>query len=166
MFRVIETIERRISRLNLLMITVGISFLVLGMFLNTGNIGGRYLFRAPIRSTYELTGLFMVILIALGWPHTTEIKGHVSVDILTTRLPDSIRKVLDIITLFIGLVSFIVLGYSFILTGIQFHQVGNQTDLLRIPYMPIAMLMAIGAFLAAIMIFFQLVRALRIISRG
>ncbi len=161
MFRIIETIERKISHLNLIMITIGISFLVLGMFLNTGNIGGRYLFRAPIRSTYELTGLFMVFLIALGWPHTTEVKGHVSVDILTSRLPDSIRKVLDIFTLFLGLVSFVVLGWSSVLTGIQFHQVGNQTDLLRIPYMPIAMLMAFGAFLAALMIFFQLVNGLK-----
>lgn len=166
MFRIVEAIEKKISVLNLFLITLGVSFLIIGMFLNAANIGGRYLFRAPVKSTYELTGLFMVLLISLGWPHTTEVKGHVSVDILVSRLPNSIRRILDIITLVLGLISFIALTWSSVLTGIQFNKLGQHSDLLEIPYLPIALLMALGAFLASVIIFFQFIHALESIFKG
>jgi TRAP-type C4-dicarboxylate transport system permease small subunit len=165
MLRIIEAIEKRLSKINLFLITLGVSCLVIGMFLNTANIGGRYLFRAPIRSTYELTGLFMVFLISLGWPRTTEVRGHVSVDILTSRLPDSIRRVLELITLLIGLASFVIVTWSSVLTAIQFSQMACCTDLLRIPYGPVSLLMALGAFLVSIILLFQFVHGVERMSK-
>jgi TRAP-type C4-dicarboxylate transport system permease small subunit len=166
MLRIIEAIEKKLSVLNLSMITVGTSFLIIGMLLNTANIGGRYLFRAPIKSTYELTGLFMVLLVSLGWPRTTETKSHVSVDILTSRLPLSIKRALELIMLLIGLVSFILMTWSSILTALQFNQTGSCTDLLRIPYMPVSLLMALGALVVSVVLFFQFVHAAGRLSRG
>ena len=166
MLRVIEAIEKRLSKVNLFLITLGVSFLIIGMFLNTANIGGRYLFRAPIKYTYELTGLFMVLLVSLGWPRTTEKKAHVSVDILTSRLPQSIRRALELITLLLGLFSFILMTWSSILTGIQFGQMGSCTDLLRIPYRPVSLLMALGALLVSIILLFQFVHAVNKMAKG
>jgi TRAP-type C4-dicarboxylate transport system permease small subunit len=166
MLRIIEAIEKRLSKVNLFLIALGASFLVIGMFLNTANIGGRYLFRAPIRSTYELTGLFMVLMICLGWPRTTEVKGHVSVDILTSRLPRSIRRGLELITLLLGLFSFILMTWSSILTAIQFGQMGSCTDLLRIPYGPVSLLMALGALLVSIILLFQFIHAVDKMVKG
>jgi TRAP-type C4-dicarboxylate transport system permease small subunit len=162
----IEAIEKKLSALNLFMITLGTAFLVIGMFLNTANIGGRYLFRAPIKCTYELTGLFMVLLVSLGWPRTTEKKAHVSVDILTSRLPQSIRRGLELITLLFGLFSFILMTWSSILTGIQFGQMGSCTDLLRIPYGPVSLLMALGALLVSIILLFQFIHAVDKMVKG
>jgi len=166
MLRIIEAIEKKLSVLNLSMITVGTSFLIIGMLLNTANIGGRYLFRAPIKSTYELTGLFMVLLVSLGWPRTTETKSHVSVDILTSRLPLSIKRALELITLLIGLVSFILMTWSSILTAMQYSKMGSCTDLLRIPYMPVSLLMALGALLVSIILLFQFVHAVAKMAKG
>ena len=166
MLRIIEAIEKRLSKVNLFLITWESTFLVVGMFLNTANIGGRYLFRAPIRSTYELTGLFMVLMICLGWPRTTEVRGHVSVDILTSRLPDSVRRVLELIMLLIGLTSFILMTWSSILTAGQFSKANNCTDLLRIPYAPVSLLMALGAFLVSVILLFQFVHGVARLSKG
>jgi TRAP-type C4-dicarboxylate transport system permease small subunit len=166
MLKIIEAIEKRLSKVNVFLMTLGISFLVIGMFLNTANIGGRYLFRAPIRSTYELTGLFMVFLISLGWPRTTEVRGHISVDILTSRLPDSVKRVLELITLLIGLASFVIVTWSSVLTAIQFNEMDNCTDLLRIPYAPVSLLMALGAFLVSIILLFQFLRGVERMSKG
>jgi TRAP-type C4-dicarboxylate transport system permease small subunit len=165
MLRTIEAIEKRLSKVNLFLITLGTSFLVTGMFLNTANIGGRYLFRAPIRSTYELTGLFMVLMICLGWPRTTEVRGHVSVDILTSRLPHSVRRVLELVMLLFGLFSFILMTWSSILTAGQFSRANNCTDLLRIPYAPVSLLMALGAFLVSVILFFQFVHGVAEFSK-
>jgi TRAP-type C4-dicarboxylate transport system permease small subunit len=166
MLRVIEAIEKRLSKVNLFLITSGVSFLIIGMLLNTANIGGRYLFRAPIRSTYELTGLFMVLMICLGWARTTEKKAHVSVDILTSRLPHSVRRVLGLIMLLIGLTSFILMTWSCILTAGQYHKMGSCTDLLRIPYAPVSVLMALGAFLVSVILLFQFIRAMDKMLKG
>jgi TRAP-type C4-dicarboxylate transport system permease small subunit len=166
MLRIIEAIEKRLSVLNLFLITLGVSFLVIGMFLNAANIGGRYLFREPIKCTYEMTGLFMVLLISLGWPRTTEVRGHVSVDILTSRLPPSVRRVLGLITLLIGLASFIAMTWSSVLTAIQFGQMGSCTDLLRIPYRPVSLLMALGSFLVSIILLFQFVHGVEKVLKG
>ena len=166
MLRMIEAIEKKLSVLNLYMITLGTTFLVIGMFLNTANIGGRYLFRAPIKCTYEVTGLLMVLLVCLGWPRTTEKKAHVSVDILTSRLPQSVKRGLELITLLIGLVSFILMTWSSILTAMQYGQMGSCTDLLRIPYMPVGLLMALGALLVSVILFFQFVHAVDKMLKG
>ena len=166
MLRIIEAIEKRMSLLNYFLMTWAVGFLIIGMFLNAANIGGRYLFRAPIKSTYELTGLFMVLLLSLGWPHTTDVKGHVSVDILTSRLPNSIKHVLGIITLVMGLASFIVMTWSSVLTAVQYNKLGSCTDLLRIPYLPVGMLMALGSFMVSIILLFQIVHGLEKISKG
>ena len=166
MLRMIEAIEKKLSVLNLYMIILGTAFLVIGMFLNTANIGGRYLFRAPIKSTYELTGLFMVLMICLGWPRTTEKKAHVSVDILTSRLPRSIRRGLELITLLLGLFSFILMTWSSILTAVQFGQMGSCTDLLRIPYGPVSLLMALGALLVSVILLFQFIHAVDKMVKG
>jgi len=159
MIRIIETIEKRLSKVNLFMITLGTSFLIITIFLNVTNIGGRYLFREPIKFTYELTGLLMVLLISLGWPRTTEVKGHVSVDILTSRLPNAVKRVLELITLMMGLSSFIVMAWSSVLTALQYRQMGSCTDLLQIPYFPVGLLMALGSFLVSVILLFQFVHA-------
>jgi len=166
MLRIIEAIEKRMSILNYFLITLAVGFLIIGMFLNTANIIGRYLFRAPVKSTYELTGIFMVLMICLGWPRTTEVKGHVSVDILTSRLPNSIKRVLELIMLLIGLTSFILMTWSSILTAVQYNKLGSCTDLLRIPYLPVGMLMALGSFMVSIILFFQFVHGVEKLSKG
>jgi TRAP-type C4-dicarboxylate transport system permease small subunit len=143
-----------------------VSLLVITIFLNVLNIGGRYLFRAPVKFTYELTGLLMVFLICLGWPRTTEVKGHVSVDILTSRLPLGAKRVLECITLLMGLGAFIVMTWSAIATAMNFYRMGNATDLLHVPWGPVALLMALGACLVSIILLFQFIHALDRVVRG
>ncbi len=166
MSRIIEAIEKRMSHLNYFLITLAVGFLIIGMFLNAANIGGRYLFRAPIKFTYELTGIFMVLMICLGWPRTTEVRGHVSVDILTSRLPNSIKRVLELITLLLGLIAFILMTWSSILTAVQYDKLGSCTDLLKIPYLPIGLLMALGAFMVSIILLFQFIHGVEKLSKG
>jgi TRAP-type C4-dicarboxylate transport system permease small subunit len=166
MLRIIEAIEKRMSILNYFLITLAVGFLIIGMFLNAANIGGRYLFRAPIKFTYELTGIFMVLMICLGWPRTTEVRGHVSVDILTSRLPPSIKGVLELITLLLGLIAFILMTWSSILTAVQYDKLGSCTDLLRIPYLPVGMLMALGSFMVSIILLFQFIHGVEKLSKG
>ena len=166
MVRIIEAIEKRLGKVHLVMITIGVSLLVITIFLNVLNIGGRYLFRMPVKFTYELTGLLMVLLISLGWPHTTHVKGHVSVDILTSRLPQGVKRVLELITLIMGLCSFIVMTWSSVVTAMNFYRMGNATDLLHIPWGPVALLMGLGAFLVSIILLFQFVHLLDKVAKG
>lgn len=145
---------------------LGSCFLAIILFLNIANIGGRYLFRAPVKSTYELTGLFMITVLALGWPYTTSIRGHVYVDVLTMMLPKTIQNMLDILNLLIGLVFFIAMTWGALKAGIQYYELGSCSDLLRIPYLPFYLLISFGAFLVSIIILLQFFQTLNKLCKG
>lgn len=140
---------------------VGSWSLPIVMFLNILNIAGRYFIKAPVKSTYELTGLFMVLLLALGWPYTSAIRGHVFVDVLTVRLPKSVQTGLEILNYWIAFIFFLAMTWSSVETAKQFYQLGSHSDLLQIPYHYLAVLMAFGAFLVCIVILLQFFQSLK-----
>ena len=149
---VIEAFEKRLTSLNKKLALLGASFLLIEMFLTTTNIVGRYLFSKPIRSTYEVCQLFMLIVLSLCWAYTESVGGHVRVDIFEVFFPRLLRRILSIVMQLLGLVAFVILTWSLVVTGIQFNKIGSNTDALEIPYSPFAFLMALGATLTVIVI--------------
>jgi len=150
---VIEAFEKRLTSLNKKLTLLGASFLLIEMFLTTTNIIGRYLFSKPIRSTYEVCQLFMLIVLSLCWAYTESVGGHVRVDIFEVFFPKLFKRILSIVMQLLGLVVFVILAWSLVVTGIQFNKIGSNTDALEIPYSPFAFLMALGATLTVIVIF-------------
>lgn len=149
---VIEAFEKRLTSLNKKLAFLGASFLLIEMFLTTTNIVGRYLFSKPIRSTYEVCQLFMLIVLSLCWAYTESVGGHVRVDIFEVFFPRLLRRILSIVMQLLGLAVFVILTWSLVVTGIQFNKIGSNTDALEIPYSPFAFLMALGATLTVIVI--------------
>jgi len=145
---------------------VGSWSLPIVMFINILNIAGRYFIKVPVKPTYELTGLFMVMLLALGWPYTSAIRGHVFVDVLTMRLPKSIQIGLEILNSWIAFIFFMAMAWSSVETAKQFYKLGSHSDLLEIPYLYLAVLMAFGAFLVCIVILLQFFQLLKIKNKG
>jgi len=62
--KALDTLEKKVGRFCKGLITVRCFVLPIVMFLNITNIAGRYFFRAPVKSTYELTGFFVLVLLA------------------------------------------------------------------------------------------------------
>ena len=159
--KIVDAAEKWLISVNKKLALIGASFLLIEVFYTISNIVGRYLFNSPIRSTYEVCQLFMLIVLSFCWAYTESVQGHVRVDIFETMFPNIVRKVLNIFMQLLGLGVFGILTWSLIKAGIQFGKMGSNTDALKIPIYPFAFMMALGAFMSLIIILFETYRGLQ-----
>jgi len=100
--------------------------LFLMMLLTTVDVGGRYLFQAPIMGVYELTEFMMVCVVFFSLAYTQSRKGHVEVDILVGRFPKRVQEALTIVNYIVS-----ILVFAPILGAINEEDIENLEDLLN-----------------------------------
>jgi TRAP-type C4-dicarboxylate transport system permease small subunit len=120
------------------------SFIIPLMLLTTGDIIGRKFFSKTIPGTFEISEYILATFILLGAAYTQQVKGHVGVDFLTSRLSPRVRNVCEIITTLISLFIIAIVIWQGWLEGIRERTV---SDMLRIPQYPFRLLVAVGGFL-------------------
>jgi TRAP-type C4-dicarboxylate transport system permease small subunit len=138
-----DTLKSRIQRLNRLVSGVGAVFLIPLMLITTADVICRDLFNRPVAGAAELSGYFLAVFVLLGLGYTQQVKGHVGVSVITSRLSPRPRLILNIITTLIGLFIFSILIWQGLIAGIEERTV---SDLLRIPQYPFRLLVAVAAF--------------------
>jgi TRAP-type C4-dicarboxylate transport system permease small subunit len=136
--------QKVIHRLSFSVAVVGMSFIIPLMLLTTGDILGRKFFSKTIPGTFEISEYILATFILLGAAYTQQVKGHVGVDFLTSRISPRVRIACEIITTLLSLfIIAIVIWYGW-LEGIRERTV---SDMLRIPQYPFRILVAVGGFL-------------------
>jgi TRAP-type C4-dicarboxylate transport system permease small subunit len=136
--------KKGIQRLNLYVGMAGMSLLIPLMLLTTSDVIGRGFFRKPIPGTFELSEYVLAVFILLGAAYTQQVKGHVGVDFITSKLSPRLRAVCEIITTLLSLFIIAIVIWQGFLEGIRERTV---SDMLRIPQYPFRLLVAIGGFL-------------------
>jgi TRAP-type C4-dicarboxylate transport system permease small subunit len=136
--------EKVIHRLNFYVAVVGMSFIIPLMLLTTGDIIGRKFLSKTIPGTFEISEYILATFILLGAAYTQQVKGHVGVDFLTSRLSPRVRMVCEIITTILSLFIIAIVIWHGWLEGIRERTV---SDMLRIPQYPFRLLVAVGGFL-------------------
>lgn len=132
--------------------SVGAIVLAIMMFIVALDVSLRYIFVLPIKGSYELVELTMVVSVFLAVAYTASQKGHVAVDFVAARLPQRAMTIIDIITCFLslGLVS-VMVWRTVVRANIAWVQ--NQgTAVLVIPLYPFLFLVAFGFTLLAIVL--------------
>ena len=113
------------------------------MALTVTDVTGRYLLVRPVTGATELTELLLVAVIFVGLPAVALDDGHVTVDLLTARLPDRIqpwrRAVLSVVTAAV----LAVVSWRLWLHADQIAGYGSVTNALRLPVAPVARLTAL-----------------------
>lgn len=96
LIKVINVINEKIAK--------AFSFLIFLLVLTlTYEVVARYAFNKPTQWSFDATYFISSLILVLGLAYTWQIGGHVSVDLITTKLPRRVNaalKVLFIITLF------------------------------------------------------------------
>lgn len=136
--------KKGIQRLNLYVSGVGMSLLIPLMLLTTSDVIGRGFFRKPIPGTFELSEYVLAVFILLGAAYTQQVKGHVGVDFITSRLSPRVRAGCEIITTLLSLFIIAIVIWQGFLEGVRERTV---SDMLRIPQYPFRLLVAVGGFL-------------------
>jgi TRAP-type C4-dicarboxylate transport system permease small subunit len=113
-------------------------FLLSTMMIVVVNVVGRALFQSPLWGAVEMIGILGVIIIPTALCYTELAKGHITVDILVSRMSGKVRKSFSIAAYILGVICIVLL-----LIG-AFKQVtyiavtpGSNTPDLSIPILPL-----------------------------
>ncbi len=120
------------------------------------DVVGRYAFNSPIVGAVETTELFMGVIVYLGMAITTQSRGHISVDLLTSNVEPRTRLVLAVLA---DLVSTVFVSFlSWQLWRIAKRTFDNNliTQIWEVPVYPAAYIMAAASSIMALILLCQL----------
>ena len=118
-------------------------------------------FRKPIIGTYEIVALSGAVIIGFSIPFTSWMKGHVNVDLLILKLPPRGKKIFSLITKYLGIGLFLILGWNLIILGMDLYKAGEVTPTRHIPFYPVLYGIGICCFFQCLVLFCDIVKILR-----
>jgi TRAP-type C4-dicarboxylate transport system permease small subunit len=139
----LERVKKTIQTVNRFIAGVGACFLLPLMLITATDVLSRDVFNYPVSGTVELSEYMMSVFILLGLAFTQQVKAHVGVSLVTSRLPHRAQLFLNIITTLISLFIFSILAWQGLVVGIEERTV---SDLLRVPQYPFRLLVAVASF--------------------
>lgn len=124
--------------------------LLLGlMAMTVVDVIGRYVFNAPLRGATELTELLLAAIIFLGLIGVSLRGGHVTVDLLTNRMPGKWQPWRLAATGLFSAAVLVVVAWRIWVYADQIGGYGGSTTNLGIPIAPLGYFCAICAGVAA-----------------
>ena len=142
----------------LLLVLSGAAVLAL-MLLATGNVVLR-IFHIPFRGTYEIVSFLGAIGIAFALASTQRRKGHIVVDILSSRYSRPVRRFVDALSAAIGSLFFGIVAWQVSLWGMRIAASGEVSETLKMIYYPYVFCVASGFGLLAFTCLLDIPRAL------
>jgi TRAP-type C4-dicarboxylate transport system permease small subunit len=155
-------IRKVIRRCSLYMSYAGMVLLLPMMLLTSSEVVGRAVWSRPIPGSMELSSYMLAAFILLGLAYTQQVKGHVRVTMLVSRLPEGWALILDAITTLLSLFIIALMAWQGWVVGI-----GEETvsDMLRIPQFPFRLLVFIGGGFLFLELLFELTDTLKKLGR-
>lgn len=137
-------VKKGIRRINYVVCAVGMATIIPLMLLTFADVMLRGFFNKPIPGTFEISQYMLAVFILLGAAYTQQVKGHVGVDFITSRLSPRLRAICEIVTTLLSLFIIAIVIWQGWVEGITEKAVSDQ---LRIPQYPFRVLVAVGGFL-------------------
>ena len=152
-----ETIERISDALNRCAGVLAGIILVFMILLTMGNIVLRRVW-VPIRGTYEIMGFAGAVITALAMGFTQKRREHIHVDILVSRFPRPVKKIVFAVNNVLCTLFFLLAAWFVGRRGMILLETGEVSETLRMAYYPFAFVVAFGCFLLAAMLFIDLLK--------
>lgn len=137
-------VKKGIRRINYIVCAIGMAMIIPLMLLTFADVMLRSFFNKPIPGTFEISQYILAVFILLGAAYTQQVKGHVGVDFVTSRLSPRFRAICEILTTLLSLFIIAIVVWQGWVVGIDEKAVSDQ---LRIPQYPFKVLVAVGGFL-------------------
>jgi TRAP-type C4-dicarboxylate transport system permease small subunit len=140
-----------LSKILAVIAAVVLSFM---MLLTVADVIGRYFFNRPIKGTWELVGLLLVIAGSWGLAYCQVQKAHISVSIITDRFSRRGRGLMLSLAALIGLFGFSLISRQTFLLAKKYVEMtrGDVTDTLALPFSPFVFALCIGTGMMALML--------------
>lgn len=115
-------LDRTVYGISRVFNTIGVTILLMMMFLIAVDVCLRYIFNSPIEGVYEAVEFLMAVVFCYGIAYTQRHKGHVAVNVVTTRLSGRNQAIMS------SIVSLISLGLFALMTWQSFVKAGDSLN--------------------------------------
>jgi TRAP-type C4-dicarboxylate transport system permease small subunit len=135
--------------------------LMLMVILVVADICGNKFLKTPVPGGIELVSLLSVVAISFAIAQTQLDHGHIEVEMLVTKLPKTVQKVISIIVHLFSITLFIVLAVRSFRYGLSLQSSGEVSMTLLLPFYPFVWAMGVCAIVVALVLIMQLFQKLR-----
>ena len=131
------------------------------MFVAVLDVVLRYVFNAPLSSSYELIQLGMVLVVYCGLAWCGLTGGHIAVNFVGALLDRPRLRWLNALVHCVGAILFLVIAWRSAGEAVKYFASGETTNMLKAPLYPFLAAVAAGALLYAFTFGWQCIKSLR-----
>jgi len=160
-FKILSKISDRISNrlMNICIPSFIIWPIIMTLYLSLRSVGIVWLF------VEEFTEYWLVLIISFSLAYTLKTKSHIVVDLVTRRLPERIRRILEIFVMFLSLLTIIYLfnsSLNFLIYGIEKGTTSSNPSHMLL--WPVYLLFPLGFFSFSLEMFIEIYYKLKELS--
>ena len=161
----IKTLSRTVHRISQVVNSVGIGIIVAMMLLTTVDVSLRYLFNRPILGGVELTEFMMLLVVSFGLAYTQVNKGHIFVELITSKFSPRAQAIIESIGYFLCFVIYLLIVWQAVVQAqVQWlHDI--KSGALEIPKYPFYFVLAFGCFLLSLVFLVDLIESISRVVR-
>lgn len=131
--------------------TIAGILLVVMMAITVLDIFLRSFFNAPLQGAYEITEFMMGGVVFLGLPYLQRAKGHLAIEILTSRLAPKAKCLVRVLGYLIALLLFSAVAYESSQLAYRAWEIQDYTmGAARLPLWPVKSAIAFGSIMFCI----------------
>jgi TRAP-type C4-dicarboxylate transport system permease small subunit len=124
------------------------------------NVIGRSVFGTPLKGTVDILSQMGVLVIACAIAYTQVVKGHIRITLLLDRLPGRVSLFINAFMDILGVILFLIITWQSILYTKSEYEIGELTEVLRLPVMPFAAIVSLGSLALTLVLVTDLIRLL------
>ncbi|MFC0560520.1 TRAP transporter small permease subunit [Halalkalibacter alkalisediminis] len=158
LMKFLTNFEKFVGFLNAISSKIAAFLLFMMMIVTFSDVTGRFLWR-PVTGTYELTYLWLALIVFLSLGYTQQKKGHISVGVFIDKLSIRAQAIVDVITYTIMLILLALMSWQ---TYSYANQMSNSvTGDLKLPVNVFVLVCAVGILLFALTVILDFFKAIR-----
>lgn len=134
--------------------------IVVVMIIVCVNVLSRSLLGVPLKGTVDIVSLLGVIVIAGAIAYTQVLKGHIRITLFIDILPKPLSSIINGLVDLIGMILFSIISWQTILFAIGTYEIGELSEVLKIPVTPFAFVVSAGCIAITLVLLVDLINLL------
>jgi TRAP-type C4-dicarboxylate transport system permease small subunit len=124
------------------------------------NVLARSIFGIPLKGGVDLVSLLGVVVISCAIAYTQALKGHIRITLFIDMLPSPARAIITGLVDLVGVILFSIISWQTILFAKRTHEVGELSEVLKIPIAPFAAVVSVGCMALTLVLLVDLIHVL------
>ncbi len=150
--------ESRLSPVISVIGNIGAGIVAMMMILTVADVVGRRVFNHPLSGTIELSEFMMIIVVFFSVVHCELVWGHITIDIVVSRLRPRTQNIIASLMYALFLVTFCFLTWQLFQYAMGDWQTGLTSLVLQIPISPFMFVETLGCTLLSLLVLIHLLQ--------